>query len=791
MNFFKFFLFLFGVTLSSAQNFQIKGIVEDFHDKSPLENASVQIGLFQTKTNAKGQFSISNIPAGKQLIVVKHKDCEDYESEINLQENLQLKLTLEHHFSEIETVTVHRKHKDNGVMVVSTISKKELNRNSTENLGNLLSELSGVSALKTGNNISKPIIHGLYGDRVSIINNGVKLADQEWGAEHAPNVDANNFEHIDVVKGASTLKYGMNAGGGVIVMEPEIFPKKDTLKGKISLSGISNGKGISTEFNLTKTWENNWAIKTHGGYQKLGDLASPNYNLMNTGKEMNSFGFTLQNNSFMQGFSFDYYLTNQKIGIFRGSDLGNLNDFYSAIASEKPIYTRDFSYAIENPRQEIQHHIAKISAFKRVENLGKISADYSFQYNKRQEYDVRRGDLYNIPAMELELFTNQFNLNDFLERENWSLDTGFQGQYQYNYSPTSTQAKRLIPNYNQYNLGVYSVFKYQFSPIVQMEVGARWDYQKSMVKAWWDAKDWEERYAQDFSEFFVETDGNRIFTKPNLNYRNLGFNLGLNWMFSKNQKLKINFSNTERNPNIAELFAGGLHHSAAMIEVGDMRLKKENTQQLQLVYDAKWNILQGLNFTVNPYYSSINNFITQIPTGIQNTIRGVFPVWSYQQVNAELFGVDADVNWELYHGIKWISRLSYLYGQDKTNAQPLILMMPTQWTNALEFNFPWKKAYFKIENQLVARQNRFPIYNPTIKIFENGVEVEKILDLSTPPPSYQLWNMQAGLDLGANFSFGVKVSNLFQTEYKNYLNRLRFFSYDLGRNITLTAQYTF
>src|SRR5690606_19258074 len=103
--------------------------------------------------------------------------------------------------------------------------------------------MSGLTALNTGNNISKRDIHGLYGTRISVINNGVKMAEQEWGVEHAPNVDINQFEHIDVVKGASALKYGNESVGGVVVLEPAVVPKKDTLMGSVRLSGISNGKG--------------------------------------------------------------------------------------------------------------------------------------------------------------------------------------------------------------------------------------------------------------------------------------------------------------------------------------------------------------------------------------------------------------------------------------------------------------------------------------------------------------------------------------------------------------------
>ena len=645
--------------------------------------------------------------------------------------------------------------------------------------------------MKTGNNIAKPIIHGLYGDRVTVVNNGVKLADQEWGVEHAPNVDTNNFDHVDVVKGASALRFGMNASGGVVVLEPEIFLKKDTLKGKAKLSALSNGKGMTADLSLMKTWDNAWVVKTRGGYKKWGDLSTPNYKLMNTGMEMNSFGFTVQNSDFYKGFSVDYYLTHQKIGIFRGSDVGNLNDLYESILSQKPIYTRDFSYKIDNPHQEIQHHIAKISAYKRYENWGKFSVDYSFQYNNRKEFDLRRGELNNLAAMELELFTNQVNINNVIEREKWSLETGVNAQYQYNYSPITTQAKRLIPNYHQYNFGGYSVLKYSVLPALKTEVGIRYDHHNYRAKAWFDEKFWEENYAQNFSQFYKKTEGNRVFAIPNLSYDNFGLNAGVLWEISTNNQLGVSYSNTNRVPNVAELFANGLHHSSAMIEVGTMNLKNEKTQQVSLKMDTKINALDGLKLSLTPYFSEIKDFVTQVPTGIQNTIRGVFPVWTYQQVDAQMHGLDADLQWKFNSNLKWIAQFSYVYGQDKSNRQPLIMMMPMQLKNALEINVPWKKSFLRIEHQWVDQQKRYPVYNPTIKIFENGIEIEKILDLSTPHSGYQLWNLYAETELLSRLTLGLKVDNLLNKNYKNYMNRMRIFAHETGRNFILSVQYQF
>ncbi|MGG7436496.1 TonB-dependent receptor [Chryseobacterium arthrosphaerae] len=785
-------IFCGSVFTSAQKTYTVQGTVQDFHDKTMLENAVVKIGGFTAKTDKKGKFSFDKIPAGKYTLIARHPDCNDYTENIGVDQDLHITVTLEHHVKDIETVTIHGNHKNNGSLIVKTLGKSEIEKNSTDNLGNLLSKISGVTALKTGNNISKPVIHGLYGSRISILNNGVRLAEQEWGVEHAPNVDINNFQHIDVIKGASALKYGSDAIGGVVVMEPEIFPKKDTVKGSVNLSGISNGRGLGLDVDVAKTWKNGWAVKSGGSIKKLGDQHTPDYNLMNTGMDFSSFNFTVQNNNYERGISFDYYLTRQNIGIYRGSHVGNNEDFYNAMTRRIPAYTGDFSYNIDNPRQVIDHHIAKISAFKRFENIGKISATYSYQYNHRQEYDIRRGDLNDIPSLDLELMTHQFNINDLLERGKWSLETGIDAGFQNNYSDPATKARRLIPNYDKYSAGLYSIFKYKISHDFNVEAGARYDFNRYDVTKWYDSNDWEKRYADSYPEFYVKTNQNRVLARPKLNYHNISFNAGLEYRPDANFDLKFNYAKVGRTPNIAELFSDGLHHSAAVIEIGDMSLKNEEGHQFNLTADAKFNVLKGLNVSVNPYFFITKNFINEIPTGIQNTIRGVFPVWEYQQIDAKMYGVDLDINWKLTDNLTYVGKGSYVYGQDDTHNEPLILMMPPNFSNALQFNKEnWSNFYFTLENQTFLKQNRFPIHNATISIYENGEEVTKTVDFSTSPDGYSLWNIRTGVNISKNLSAGLIINNIFNVSYRDYLNRMRFFADEAGRNFILNFRYRF
>lgn len=790
----KLVVFFFGILFNMTfGQYTINGLVRDFHNKTPLENAQVQLGKYQTQTNKNGIFKFNHLKSGNYQLVISHPDCNTITQDIQVNSDVQLNFELEHHVKDIEEITLHTVHKKGGASVVSTLNKSDLERNVSENLGNMLSHLSGISTLKTGNNISKPIIHGLYGSRISILNDGVKLAEQDWGVEHAPNVDPQNAQHIDVVKGASALKYGADAVGGVIILAPENYAKKDSILGVANVAGISNGRGLNVDLALAKTWKSGWVVKSGGSYKKLGDLQAPDYNLKNTGMDFSSFNFGLQYNEFMKGISLDYYLTRQTIGILRDSDVSSFGDFEKAMSAKIPFYSGTFSYDINNPKQEIDHHIVKLSGYKRFENWGKLSATYSFQYNSRKEFDLRRGELNEIPSMDLALMTHQLSVSDLIERGKWSLETGLDASFQNNYSNPETQSRRLIPNYDKYSVGAFSVFKYKLMTKLNAELGLRYDYDFYDVTKWYDKSDWERYYADIFPQFYVKTKANRVLTRPQLHFQHFSFSAGLDYQPAQNLNLKLNYSRIGRTPNIAELFADGLHQSAAIIERGNMGLENEISNQINLNVDSRFEVLDGLKVTLNPYVFLTKNFINQIPNGVlQPTQSGTFPIWIYQQIDAEMYGLDLDVSLKFNKDFTYSGKFSYVHGDDKTHHQPLILMMPPGFTNALEFQKKsWHQFYFQVENAVSLHQSRYPIYNLEYKDYENGVEVSKTLDFSTPPKGYSLWNIQTGFGISKNLSIGLTVHNVFNTSYRNYLNRLRYFADDAGRSFIVNFKYQF
>ncbi|MEC5393971.1 TonB-dependent receptor [Bergeyella sp. RCAD1439] len=790
---FQLVLLLAAVLVSAQQRFSIYGTVTDFHNRAPLAGAKITVGGKVAYSDRQGRFRINQLEAGDYVLAAEHHDCENYSLAFRLESDRQMVVPMEHHAEVLEAVQVSGFKSEGRTAMVAAVGREVIGSKSSENLGNLLSGLSGVSALKTGNNIVKPVIHGLYGSRIAVINGGVRMAEQEWGVEHAPSVETTAFQKINVIKGAGVLKYGGDASGGVVVLQPLQVPAKDSLFGEVSLSGISNGRGGKLTANLIRSWANRWFVRTGGTSKKLGDLSLPTTTLQNTGAQEQSYHLAFGQRRFEQGFEVSYSGIYQDFGIFRGSHLGGPDDFYKVLSAGGAYdYYGGFSYRVGHPRQEVSHHLAKLEAYKRFLTLGKLTFQYDFQSNARKEYDIRRGTLSGVPSMDLRLVTHHLKLEHLLERERWQLESGVYGSLQDNYPNPATQAKRIIPDYYRYDFGFFSVWQHSLGARWRMESGVRYDFSRYDAYKYYNRSDWDQRFASLYSSFEVASSGSRVLARPVLDFHNFSANVGLGYSSGRVWTVKFNLSRSGRVPNAAELFADGLHHSAAIVEIGSLKIKNEEIYQANASVKGQWEVLGGLSVELSPYLMLSDNFINQVPTGIQNSNRGVFMIWDYRQTKARLYGLDADFRWVLRPGLVWTGQFSGLRGEDVSLGEPLIMMMPSNLRNALE----WKPQrlrswFFRLENESVFRQGRYPVYNVSLSRIEQGQLVNRVLDVSTPPAGYVLFHASLGAELFRGFSFQFRVSNIFNTEYRDYLNRMRYFAPELGRNSVLTLKYTF
>lgn len=787
---------LFGNFISAQDcNAILLGEVVDFHDNTPLENATIIVTAknLSTTSDKAGKFNFQNLCDGVFELEVSHPDCKSKFVTITIAGDTYQKIRIEHHLEELDEVKVVGDVKNNtNSSQEEKLSQAELEKFSGNSLGDALKQITGVSSLNTGANIVKPVIQGLNGSRVLILNNGVRMQDMEWGEEHAPNVDINSNQDISVIKGAGALEYGGDAIGGVIVLKPLPIVRTDSLFGKTQLNLFSNGRGGNATTSLVKSFDSGLYIKAQGSYKLLGDLEAPDYLLSNTGIREKGVSINIGKRDFVQGWEAYYSFFDADIGILRASHIGNIDDLITSINSQQPNVINDFSYDIERPNQEVTHHLAKLNYYRRFTGFGKLNVQYDFQNNRRFEYDIRVGDDANKASLDLKLTTHTFSSTVQLDsKEGLEVKIGVLGRFQTNFANPATGVRRLIPDYDKYDFGVFAIGEYEIGADLTLDAGVRYDFSRVDAKKFYRSSRWEERgYDVTFADLVREDLGTQLLVNPVFDYHNISAMAGLQYDLQNDQLLRFNFALAQRAPNPSELFSDGLHHSAARIELGDLRIQSETSSKFSASYELN---AERWGFTFAPYLNLINDFILLEPDGVEFTIRGAFPVWSYRQTNAQLLGVDFSVYSNWTSKIRSDHRFSWVRGTDTSIDIPLINIPAASTSNSISYtNSDWNDFTISLESQFVFEQQRFP---DNITVFSPQQQQEIALDINTPPPSYHLLSLDISNRLTVfkanDLSVGLRATNLLNTNYRDYLNRQRYFVDDLGRNISLRIIYNY
>ncbi|MBU2921240.1 TonB-dependent receptor [Winogradskyella psychrotolerans] len=786
-----------GFSYSQNCSYIFLGEVKDFHDGTPIESATIYIKESDKYiiSDFDGKFRIENLCSGTLTLTISHIGCETKTVSYTIDNDVFKIISLEHHLEELNEVVVNSHLKTEGTSIEKTINKADLEKYTDKSLGDALNSVSGVSSLNTGNTIVKPMIHGLHSSRLLIINNNVRMFDQEWGDEHAPNIDINSSNKVEVIKGANTLKYGSDAIGGLILIQPKRYVAQDSLFGSTMLSLNSNGRGGNVNSELVKTYKSGFYGRIQASYKQFGDFKAPDYYLTNSGLKNSNASARIGYRTFEKGFDAYYSVVSNEFAILQASHIGNVGDLVAAINSREPRVIEDFSYNIDYPKQNILHHLAKIEAYKRFKNFGKLSVQYDMQINRRKEFDLRRGNLADTPVIDLRLFTNSLQTNLNIDAiDNLKIDTGLLVRYQQNDAVSGTGISPLIPDFQKYDASIYMIGNYDLNESSEISAGARYDFTRIEAEKRYNLTDWNDTYNYDelFPQFETNNiDNSKILTRPEFTFHNISANLGYSKQFNSDISLFVNYGLATRVPNPSELFSDGLHHSAARIETGLLTLNKEIANKFVASLERN---NQNFGFSISPYFKAINDYIQLIPVGITTTIRGAFPVWEYNQVNAQIFGIDIDVNKKITNKFNYKGSISLLKGENLSQDIPLIHMPSTNFTNSISYyNDELNQLSINLIHKTVLQQNKFPDYN--FYTFNPILQEDVYVDISSTPPAYSLFSFNSSVSFKAfktgTLKLELNVENLFNTKYNEYLNRQRYFAHELGRNINLKIKINY
>ena len=630
---------------------------------------------------------------------------------------------------------------------ISALSHERMVRSGAATLAAALTALPGVSRLSTGAGIGKPVIRGLYGNRVLVLLSSLKFDNQQWQDEHGLGLTDVGVDRVELIRGPASILYGSEAVGGVInVIEEQPTPGRHQ-QGDANLRLYSNTLGMSGDVGfLGNTKQGWWRLRAgadnhadytqgggnralnsrFGGYYVKGTLAFRNarrQSIINYNGSLNNFGFVLE----------------------------DLVSFFTPDAR--------WSRSLAGP-----HHTVFLNVLSSENTFwkknGQLKVNAGLQSNLRRE-DEGGGAV----SLNMHLVSLPWNVQwaQPISQHNMLIISGI-GALENN---TNYGARIIVPDANMAEQGA-SVFLRHLRGTLTVEAGA------------------------GLQDKFIQTKETRLLNTPDKGIHPFSRHrasanglLGLAWNPSAAWTLKANAATGFRAPNLAELSSNGLHEGVFRYEIGRPDLYNEQNLNLEtdISREGKWFAV-----SVAAWVNQFKNYVYLAPTG--EDVFG-FPVFRYQQDNTRLAGGEATATLQAGQGWVWENEFAIVRGKRADGiALPFIpapkLVSRVKWAG--NWSQKLSKSWAFAEGEYVLQQNH--PYRPAD--CDQTMANEAQLGCETPTPAYFLLNTGVGTDLqwGKNWlTLRLTARNLLDLRYFDHLSRFKSYGiYEPGREVVLSAR---
>ncbi|GGW25866.1 TonB-dependent receptor [Arenibacter certesii] len=736
------------VFTTQSQN-SLMGKITEKSTNLPLEQVSIYFPDLQKGgvTNENGEFKIGNLPLGNYKVVASYIGFQSFSQNIVIQQGENnLNINLAPSAIEMDEVIVstpfHKLQRDN-VMKVEYARVAALKSTGAPTLVEGIGKIPGVDVVSTGVGIGKPAIRGLTSNRVLVYTQGIRLENQQFGAEHGLGVNEAGIESVEVIKGPASLLYGSDAMGGVLYLNPERFASAHSIEGDVNLSYNTNTRGISSDAGIRSSGEN---------LRFLARVATNNHidYTGGDGKRVTNSRFNEKDLKLGVGYQNTVFTTEMRYN-YNQSNLGIPESIDVQTTSRTP----------ELPYQKINNHILSSKTKIFFENasldvtLGYVGNDRKeFEEHHHHDGEADHGDEegHDETALDMKLQTFSYNILYQLPKwEKFETVLGVQGIHQSN---KNYGEEALIPDATTQDIGILGTTHFHLNENNDFQLGLRYDHRKIVGTPYGIVG--EEGYIAELNQKFNSFNGA-------FGYKN---------NFSEAFTGRFNIATGFRAPNLAELTSYGGHAGANRFEIGIADLKNEQNIQLDLALEFK---NEHVEFFINGFHNSVRNYIFIAPDG---TFINDKSVYRYLQQDATLYG--GEIGFHLHpHPYDWLhleSSYQTVFGElDK--GEPLPLIPANKLTNTFRVEFLRKDGWWSKSNAFITLNN----------IFKQG----KISENETISPAYSL--LDAGFSgeltlMNQIIKFNFSANNLLDKQYIAHLSRLKTDGiFNMGRSITLGA----
>ncbi len=594
-------------------------------------------------------------------------------------------------------------------------------------LGDTLQGLPGVAGSGFGPNSNRPLIRGLDGDRVRLLDNGGASIDaSNLSFDHAVAQDPLVAERIELVRGPAALLYGGNATGGVVNSLDNRVPRAPvdglSARSEVRLGGAADERSASVVLDGGNAGAGTgagggWAWHADAFGRRSSDLRVPAFDapvgeddaLLRSDRVRNSaarawggaIGASRVGSSGFAGLSADTYR----------------NDYGVTVEPDVLIRMQRDRLALAGEQRHLTGPFETLS----------VQASHTRYRHEEVEGDGEVGTTFASRGQDLRLQATQARVGP------WQGVLGLQAE-RLDFSALGEEA--FVPNTRTRSLALFT--------LQQLDIGD-WRLQAGLrserVRV---ASEGDGVPAADATDGDLAREEPRFGDAASRRFTPTSASLGGTWTLAPGLALTLDAAHTERAPAYYELYANGVHLATAAYERGDPSLGLERSRALGLT--VEWR--SGANHVkASWHHTRFDRFIALAASGesISTEDGDTVPEYRFEGVRARLQGFEIDGRWRALDGplrLDLTASADAVRGDDLDHGEPLPRLAPRRLQlGAVVSRGPWAVG---ADVRGVARQTRVPATD-------------------TATPGYGLWGAWASwrLDLaGQAVTAFVRLDNL-------------------------------
>ncbi len=744
-------LFAYNEPIDESDRGVIKGYLLDAETNNPVSNGSILIeGTDRgTVSHANGDFIFRNVPAGTHTLRAQHIGYEPGFAtvEVVAEDTVEIAIRLYSRTfrpGEIQ-VTADYIRDDQTTSIERVMTGRTLRQQLGRTIAETLSDEPGLAQRSMGPAPARPVLRGLGGDRLLILEDGGRTGDlSATAADHALAIEPMTAEHIELIRGPSALTYGSNTMGGVINVIRGQIPRD--MPDHIHMSGSAQAESVNSGYagglRAYGPLFNNFAFRVDGSLRQSRDIGTPTGRLDNT-------SITTYNGS--MGLS--YIRSWGMLGIS-----GNLMDTKYGVPGGIGIadaHPNGVDIEMFRRYTELKGRFDMPGSFLQRLDLDATYSFYNHEELEKPSFETDR----RIVGSEFGVLTT--NAKVHLHHNDWLfVDKGLfgvWGEHRDYASGAFSETPETIEN---------AIAAYTFQ---ETDLG-NWNLQGALRFDVRQVTPSEER-----NSFLIGHIRERTFS---------GFSGSARaaYLLRSNMKIGSTITRTFRAPGIEELFSEGPHLANFSYEKGNPDLSAERGWGSEIFFRADRSLF---NLHIALFRNQMDNYIFPRDSNQRATRRDDLNTFIFVEQQVLMTGIEMNLKYRLsshwttggsasYVRADFISdNRSFPVARFDHSDEGVPMIPPLTGRVYLE----WANSNLTLgaASRMAASQNR-------IDIFEEPTDGYVLLDL------YGQYHFSSGRYL---HTFSLNFDNVANTEYRNHLSRIKSIMPEPGMNLKLLYRFYF